>query len=186
MKINELLIRPSSFPNKDFSIYWIEVPNKARVIFHGAENECYLQKKKLRNLSDLIWNCITKNFTEEIFDELNINDNAILQINIGALCFEFTCRDFNDEEGLEVNCECFILGEEGYGLTSSYNHTKSGIPYNDDFCLNYYRNEDMGFEKRRDYIQTKILEFIVLSNYIDYAFEEELTWDSITLKGCDN
>ena len=126
---------------------------------------------------------ISTDFTKKEYVKLNKDEEnfEIVHIRIGGLLFEFTVRDFGDGEGNEVNCECFILGKDtGYGYTEEKRDGKDGIPYDNDWCLNYFHKDDLSFEQAQNYIKKEISEFILLSSeYTKYANEKILTWKSL-------
>lgn len=185
MNINEFNIRPSSGFNTAFSVYWHFDINKAKEVFSGTKDDCYERLNLISKTIETVQNKIRKELSIDVFDYLNSDDeeiDPIVKINIGALCFEFTARDFADGHGMEVNCECFILGKDtGYAFTEKKRDGKDGIPYDDEYCTGYYVDEMKNdYEKTINTLIDEIKRFILGSEErTNYANATELTWDNI-------
>ncbi len=185
MKANEFNIRPGL--KEPFSVYWHYDINKAKDLYSGSKEYCEGVLQMINEALSLINYKVFSEFEEEKFCDFEDVEGEMLQIMIGGLLFEFVSRDFHDGAGGEVNCECFILGKDtGYGYTGGFNLLdgkieKEGIPYDDEYCMNYYHKDtNHDFEKTRQLVIDEISEFVVTnSERLCYALEKNLTWESI-------
>lgn len=179
MKAREFNVRPSSGFNTAFSVYWHFEINHAREIFSGTKEECYEHLNTIETTLQNIQDTVKKTFTEELFNKLNNELYTIGKINIGGLMFELVSRDFDDGQGNEVNCECFILNKGTYGVTEKDRDGVDGIPYDDEFCTNWFIKDYQDYEKTYKYILDEICEFVILDNEMLKYANQQLTWNGI-------
>ena len=181
MKFNEFNVRPSSRPNSEYSVYWHYDINKAKELYSGNKEFCYGMLQMIQEALVLIHDKVYSNFTEEKFCAFEDVEDEILNIHIGALNFEFVSRDFHDGYGGEVNCECFILGKGTYGVTEKKRDGVDGIPYDDEYCMNYFHKDvNHDFEKTRQLVIDEMSEFVIPdAGKLCKAVEKDFTWDSL-------
>lgn len=185
MKANEFNVRPGI---KDaFSVYWHYDINSAKEIFSGTEEYCDTIFGMINEILPRVQDKVFSSFKKEKIEILENTEDEMLQILIGGLLFEFISRDFHDFCGREVNCECYLLGKDtGYGYTGGFNILegkieKKGIPYDDEYCMNWYIDEmNHDFEAIRQKVINEIQEFIVTNEeHLKLALATDLTWESI-------
>ena len=184
MKSNEFNIRPSSGCDTAFSVYWHYDINHAKELYSGCREFCDDMLQMIQEALNLIRDKVYSNFTEQKFCDFEDVEDEILNIHIGALNFEFVSRDFHDGYGGEVNCECFLLGKGTYGVTEKKRDGVDGIPYDDEYCMNYFHKDtNHDFEKTRQLVIDEMSEFVILdAEKLCKAVEKDFTWDSLTEK----
>lgn len=181
MKFNKFNVRPSSKANSEYSVYLHYDINHAIELYSGSKEFCNGMLQMIQETLTLIYDKVFSKFTEEKFKAFENNEGEILNITIGALNFEFVSRDYGDGEGLEVNCECFILGKGTYGVTEEKRDGKSGIPYDDEYCMHYFIKEmEHDFEKTRSKIIHGLTDYVIWDEEkLCQITEKDFTWDSL-------